>query len=496
MPTRTPRCAVYKSDPVLLLNLGSGLAVLAILAIVGLLLVRERDSVVQSSLRSAGNIVQLIESDIVRNVELYDQSLRELIWAIRQPSVLALHEAVRHRILFDRAFAKPVHGDILWIDAQGNVAGDSTSVVPRTANFADTPVFQRHRDNRDLGLLVGPPFKARLGDLDWCISFSRRISGPDGEFAGLAAGAMRLSYFSQLFQRLDIGQHSNIDLLNTDGQLLARQPARPGDPAVGTDLSQQADFKRILNEPSASFTTHPGDGQAERIHTFARVADLPLIVLVTQSSEDIFQVWQRTALLVGIATGVLCLGILWLTRLLGRELRRRHRAEQDLARLAITDSLTGLANRRQLDQVLRREWARAQRNRKPLAVLMVDVDHFKAFNQRHGHAGGDQALREVARTIEGCIRRPGDLAARYGGEEFQVVLPETELGGALLLAERIRASIEALPVFGDDSRPVTVSIGVGLHVPGRQQDLTWVRGAADAALYRAKAGGRNRVEGP
>ncbi|MCY1186287.1 Phytochrome-like protein cph2 [compost metagenome] len=125
---------------------------------------------------------------------------------------------------------------------------------------------------------------------------------------------------------------------------------------------------------------------------------------------------------------------------------------------------------------------------------MVDVDHFKAFNQRHGHAGGDHALREVAKAIEACIRRPADLAARYGGEEFQVVLPETDLAGAQLLAERIRASVEALAPFADDAHAVTVSIGIGLS--GTQHDLGRVLGAADEALYRAKANGRNRVEGP
>jgi len=232
------------------------------------------------------------------------------------------------------------------------------------------------------------------------------------------------------------------------------------------------------------------------MYTFAQVADLPLIVLVVHSADEVFQSWRRTAILVSVATGVLCIGILWLTLLLGRELRRRHEAEQGLATLAATDSLTGLANRRRLDQVLRQEWSRAQRNRKPLAVLMVDVDHFKAFNQRHGHAGGDHALREVARTLERCIRRPADLAARYGGEEFQVILPETELAGALLLAERIRAQVEALAPFADDAHSVTVSIGVGVYIPGTQHDLTQVLGAADEALYRAKANGRNRVEGP
>jgi diguanylate cyclase (GGDEF)-like protein len=494
--SRLPRSALYKSHPELVLNLGSCLAVLAIVAIVGFLLARERDSVEQSAIRSSGNILQLIESDILRNVELYDQSLKGVIWAVQHPELLHVPPKLRQQILFNQAFSAPVRGDILWLNAQGDVVGDSTSVAPRQANFADTVPFQAHRDRPGLGLLISPPFKARLGDLDWCISFSRRISGRNGEFVGLAAGALRLSYFSELFQRLDIGEDSSINLLNTDGQLLARQPTRPQDPLIGTNFAEFPNFKRILDDRAGSFSAHSETYGTQRMYTFARVADLPLIVLVVHSSDEVYQSWRRTALVVSIATGVLCVGILWLTLLLGRELRRRHDAEQGLATLAATDSLTGLANRRRLDQVLRQEWARAQRNRQPLAVLMVDVDLFKAFNQRHGHAGGDHVLREVAKTIERCIRRPADLAARYGGEEFQVVLPETELAGALMLAERIRASVEAMPPFHGDERAVTVSVGIGLHVPGTQQDLTRLLGDADEALYRAKAKGRNRVEGP
>jgi len=494
MPTQSPRLALYRSHPELILNLGSCLAVLAIVAIVSYLLARERDSVELSAVRASNNIVQLIESDILRNVELYDQSLQGLIWAVGRKELPQIPGPLRQRLLFNEAFVDRKRGDVLWLDQQGNVVGDSSSSVPRKANFGDTGVFKAHQHNANLGLLVGPPFKARLGGLDWCISFSRRISGPHGEFAGLAAGALRLSYFSELFQRLDIGDESSISLFNADGQLLARQPTRARDPLIGTHYATRPNFKRILTEQSGNFIARSGSSGKPRMYTFARVAQLPLIVLVAHSADEVFQSWRRTAMVVSVATGVLCVGILWLTLLLGRELRRRHEAEQGLATLAATDSLTGLANRRRLDQVLRQEWARAQRNRKPLAVLMVDVDHFKAFNQRHGHAGGDHALREVARVIEACIRRPADLAARYGGEEFQVVLPETDLAGAQLLAERIRTRVEALAPFADDARAVTVSIGIGLS--GTQHDLSRVLGAADEALYRAKAKGRNRIEGP
>lgn len=494
MPTRSQRSALYKSHPELILNLGSCLAVLAIVAIVGFLLMRERTNVEQSAARSARNIVQLIESDIARNVELYDLSLRGLIWAVQQPQVRSLPPALRQQILFNQAFSTSARGDILWLDAQGNVIADSTSVIPRQANFADSKVFQEHRQNPDQGLVISPPFKARMGNLDWCISFSRRITGANGEFAGVATGALRLSYFNQLFERLDIGSDSSINLMNIDGVLLARQSSMRDDPNTGASFADRPNFRRLLTDGKGTFTAPSGHNGKPRLYTFARVADLPLVIVLTRSSEDVFESWQRTALLVSCATGVLCIGILWLTLLLGRELHRRHCAEQDLVELAATDSLTGLANRRQLDQVLRREWSRTQRNYRPLAVLMVDVDHFKAFNEHYGHQGGDVALRQVAAAIDNSIRRPADLAARYGGEEFLVVLPETERNGAQLLAERIRRNVEALPPFGDDTQKVTVSIGIGCYTPGAAQNLATLLGSADDALYRAKRNGRNRVE--
>jgi diguanylate cyclase (GGDEF)-like protein len=194
------------------------------------------------------------------------------------------------------------------------------------------------------------------------------------------------------------------------------------------------------------------------------------------------------------ATGLLCLGILWLSWLLSKQLRLRHLAERELAELAATDGLTGLANRRRLDTVFKQEWARSIRSHRPISVLMIDVDHFKTFNDRHGHHGGDIALRNVAKTLETHIRRPGDIAARYGGEEFLVVLPETDVSGARLLAEQIRTAIEAIAPLNQDGQPLTVSIGVASAKPKTGDQQTQLFGEADQALYQAKRNGRNRVE--
>jgi len=348
-------------------------------------------------------------------------------------------------------------------------------------------------------MVISPPFRARLGDLDWCISFSRRIEDADGNFAGVAGGALRLSHFNDVFRRLDVGHDSSINLMNTDGLLLARHATGPSAGTVeltGSDFSTRPNFRRLLAEGKGSFSSPSGHDGKLRLYTFARVENLPLVLVVTQSVSEVFSAWKRTAVLVSAATGVLCIGILWLTLLLGRELQRRHSAERSLEELAATDSLTGLPNRRQLDQVLRREWARAQRNQRPIAVLMIDVDHFRSFNERHGHAGGDEALRRVADAIGCSLLRPTDLAARYGGEEFVAILPDTDLPGALILAERIRVSVQSLPPYGNDEKPVSVSIGIGVYEPGTALGLGELMVSADEALYRAKRNGRNRVEMP
>lgn len=498
-PTPPPRSSLYRRHPELILNLGSCLAVAAIISIVTFLLMRERMNVEQTAVRSANNIVKLIETDIIRNVELYDLSLQSLIWAVQHPELLGIPAHMRQQVLFNQAFSSPVRGDILWLDRNGDVVADSASTTPRTANFADSKIFQEHKRNPDLGMVISPPFKARLGDLDWCISFSRRIDDADGNFAGVAGGALRLSHFNDMFKRLDVGLDSAINLMNTDGQLLARHATGSSvrrNEQVGDSFASRPNFQRLLTEGAGSFTSESGDDGELRLYTFARVEKLPLVLVVTQSVNEVYGAWKRTAILVSTATAILCVGILWLSLMLGRELQRRHSAERSLAELAATDSLTGLPNRRQLDQVLRREWARAQRTQRPIAVLMIDVDHFRGFNERHGHQGGDEALRRVADAIADSLLRPTDLAARYGGEEFVAVLPDTDLAGALTLAERVRQGVEALPPYGGDERSVSVSIGIGVYEPGTAQTLADLIARADEALYRAKRDGRNRVEAP
>jgi diguanylate cyclase (GGDEF)-like protein len=167
-----------------------------------------------------------------------------------------------------------------------------------------------------------------------------------------------------------------------------------------------------------------------------------------------------------------------------------------LRRMAFIDGLTGLANRRKFDETLESEWRRAQRRQQPIALLLADIDHFKAYNDHYGHVAGDDCLRAVARAIAEQMKRSGDLAARYGGEEMVCILPNTDLNGARSVAEEIRADLarRGLPHHGSPvAAAVTVSVGVACATPTTEHQHLALLALADQQLYEAKRGGRDCI---
>jgi diguanylate cyclase (GGDEF)-like protein len=179
-----------------------------------------------------------------------------------------------------------------------------------------------------------------------------------------------------------------------------------------------------------------------------------------------------------------------------RDMTDQKRAETALKTLAASDGLTGLANRRSFDQTLAVEWARANRTKRPLSLMLADVDHFKLYNDMHGHQQGDACLRAVAAALGENNLRPADLPARYGGEEFAVIMPETNHKGALKVAERLRDTLGRLRLSHGApgaGQFVTLSIGITTQIPADYDCPDWFVKQADQALYAAKHSGRNRV---
>ncbi|WP_131278854.1 GGDEF domain-containing protein [Hylemonella gracilis] len=276
--------------------------------------------------------------------------------------------------------------------------------------------------------------------------------------------------------------------------------------------------------------------QTKQINKFGRSRRDPVIfwsllivlmvtqVVLAQNFTELFLVFEQ------LIYGVLALQVLGMvaahvglfaafmnmhTAALNAELRARstalEKSMEQLRWISETDALTDLPNRRKFNETLSTEWARATRRGQPLALLMIDIDHFKTYNDHYGHPQGDRCLERVARVLRAAVQRPGDLAARYGGEEFAVILPETDSTGAEQLARKIVGAVQAQRIpHAATSVPgdiITVSIGVAAYNPlraGQISGTTSYKGSgtvqmeqlikrADAALYKAKRQGRNRA---
>jgi two-component system chemotaxis family response regulator WspR len=171
-------------------------------------------------------------------------------------------------------------------------------------------------------------------------------------------------------------------------------------------------------------------------------------------------------------------------------------ANRTLQKLSSLDGLTGIANRRSFDDTLKKEWKRAVRGDKPLGLIMLDIDFFKLYNDHYGHQGGDDCLKKVAKGLSSAIHRKADFLARYGGEEFAAILPDTDLNGAVKVAEEMRQAIKSLQIEHAKSKVskcVSISIGVATLVPQQGTEPEILIAAADQALYKAKEEGRDRV---
>lgn len=177
-------------------------------------------------------------------------------------------------------------------------------------------------------------------------------------------------------------------------------------------------------------------------------------------------------------------------------LLERNAALEELKRISITDGLTRIYNRRYFDQVLDNELQRAKREKLPLSLILMDVDHFKQFNDLYGHQAGDQCLTAVAGAMQSSLHRPSDTAARYGGEEFAAILPNTNSNGAFAQAEKIRKAVTDLQIKHEASsadKHISVSLGVATIIPGLDANVELLIKSADQGLYRAKEEGRNRT---
>ncbi len=485
------------------------LVVLANLALVAMLVwssLSARRMLLANATVSTANTAQALADQAHTAVKMADTILVGMVDRIETDGMSEL-PAMRLRSVMAKHLADtPALQGLFIYDAAGRWIVNSGNRTYEGRNNADRAYFQYHRDHPGRAPHVGAPIVGRTSGA-WVIPVSRRIERADGSFAGVALATIKIDFFHRVYRQLDTGQDGEIVLALEDGTQLLASPFRES--GIGRNVAATAAFAALpAGAPRGTFAV--GQGEQARLYGFARMAEYPMVLMVSRAKEALLASWRATTAQVSIALLLLTGGLATLGTRLVRQIGLRDRLEAELletksalessnaslAALAYVDGLTGLFNRRYYEQALGREILRAQRQQAPLALLMLDVDHFKKYNDHYGHPAGDACLAMIGQAIQRGLRRPGDVAARYGGEEFVILLPSTDQDGALAVAEAIRACVEesALPHAAAPSGIVSVSLGACALVPGvGGNDMEALVRRADTALYAAKQRGRNCV---
>lgn len=461
-------------------------------AVCGWVLLDARRATQARATEVATSLVNSLRFDIARNVETLNLSLETVANNLRLPGLDRLSPEMRQLVLFDHPSSNRYPTSVFVVDETGQIRLDSRNLNPPNQNLSDREHFRVHRDSDSVGLFISRPLVSRINGRT-LVAFSRRLSHPDGTFAGIVLSAMLQDYFETAFKDISLGADGSVTLVRTDGVVLMRWPYR--EDFIGSNIKRAGLFRHFPDASAGHFESHAVSDGTRRLFVYSQVDGLPLIVVVGQSLNDVFAPWWRQAFAIGGLVLALCAVTVVLAGFLNRELARRSAAERKLIILAATDGLTGLANRRHFNRTLTLEWRRAMRSRTPLALLMIDADDFKTYNDNQGHQAGDRLLRSIAASITANLKRPADLGARYGGDEFVALLPNTSLDDAAALAERVREDFVARCSTSNTLEGgARLSIGVACLVPGSGERSRDLIAAADKALYRAKHLGRNRTE--
>jgi len=465
--------------------------------------------IVNETQNDARNLSQSLSrqaEDTLLPVELTLQDLRDRITLV---GLDAERQNYLHTLLLERKASLPqLHGLFIY-DSAGNWVLNSQG-MPDRRNNADRAYFKYHQQHNDPGLHIDEVIHSRsTGEL--VIPVSMRLNNRDGTFRGVLLATLRIDYFRQMFGYYNLGDRGLLALMTHTGNILYIRPF--ADSLLNRNISNSPLFTRLLKTaPSGTANYKAALDGIERIFGYASLKRYPLVITVGYDKKHLIQVWLAELVVYLSLCALLLIVIAALGWLLLRNIGHTIRDQEELATardrltavnrtlqtLALVDSLTGLANRRQFDLYLDRSLERANKLHSPLALLMIDVDSFKRFNDTYGHLAGDECLKYVGNALLNVGLRSDDLIARYGGEEFAVILADCGPEAAMRVAEKIREAVVelAIPHRNSESAAKVVTISTGFHVmqSGQQEDRQTLIGKADKALYQAKVTGRNRVE--
>ena len=450
---------------------------------------------------AVNNIVRAAEQQAQDTLRQAESILNNLAERVENDKLDAEQRVRLSKVMASNVEATDGIQGLFIYDKNGDWLVNSFSSDTVAKNNSDRSYFIYHKNNPGTAIHIGQVILSRTTG-DMIIPVSRRTQYPDGSFSGVVLATLPVAYFQRFFERLDVDRQGVILLALNNGDLLVRRPMI--DALMTTNIAKGELFSRYLinsNEGTASLTSVV-DG-VERIYAYSRIRGLPIVTAAGLSLESVFATWWTYVYQASVIVALIIFVLTSLGFLLYRQIQRLLVAEEelylahrDLEHIAQTDSLTELPNRRCFDATLAQEWSRARRTGNSVAVILIDIDWFKQYNDHYGHVLGDECLRKIAHLIGKNTNRPADLAARYGGEEFVILLPETELAGAVKIADDVRSAIEAAKIehIGSATGIVTISAGVTSNrQPGVIVAIDLLE-KADSLLYRAKKLGRNRVE--
>lgn len=467
---------------------------------------RAREVKLNDTIAVTANITQTMSEHAGNTIKLADLLLADLVERIEAGGEVAYTEPLE-RFMAERVARTAVLADLSVYNDDGELAIDFPTAPGTPAPVEEQ--LRRHRADAGNTVHIGAPARDRLSG-EWVLPLSRRLSKPDGTFGGIVTGSLRIKVLQDYYAELKLGGSGNLQVALESGPLVMMLPN--ADSQIGKDMRPSALFHAWRQRPAqgAAFLTTLQRGQeVEHLYSYRRLKSYPVLVAVILPTDAILADWWDSAYLSTAGVSLLMLIQLWLGIRLYGQVALRDRLEKErrnlqkllvkksrsLRRQAFKDALTGIANRRQFDTRLLREFNRAATEGKPLALIILDVDFFKKYNDEHGHPAGDECLKTVAGCINNGRRRTQDLAARMGGEEFAILLPDTGLRGAIAVAEAVRKTVAGRTMhhLRDNPHSVTVSCGVHAVVPTMSMSPADLIDAADRALYLAKTSGRNRV---
>ncbi|MCI1013436.1 GGDEF domain-containing protein [Herbaspirillum sp. C7C2] len=469
----------------------------------------ERRTVIEDSFRSTANMAVALSQHADQALDEVDIVLKAALEQSISTGKSAADRTRLHNFLVQNVSDVPQLAGLFIYDEKGAWVATSQPILETRFNNSDRDYFIHHKEQRLNTAFIGKPVRSKSTG-HWVLTMSRRIDKPDGSFGGVVLATLDINFFERFYHQFDIGKKGAILFGTNAATVLYRRPLLAD--SMGKVLTNSPLFQQHvkLADSGAVEIRSTQDGVV-RINSFKHLTNYPLFMIVAVSKDEVLHNWTRHAIEKAVGISFLLLAVCYGGSKMVTQVALRERAQaeavtaqENLEKMfqllqvqSRRDGLTGAINRRYFDELLELEVARFGRSGGALSLLMIDVDHFKKYNDNYGHVAGDQCLQKVATAIAEAARREVDVVARYGGEEFAVLLPACGRAGATVVAERICAAVRALAITHPSSEDGVVGVSVGISSIESDKGFTFqpreIVEVADKALYVAKENGRGRA---